>query len=59
MQGYAFQIALLYEAVLRDARIVEVPVEFVERTRGDSKPGFSDIVEFLQSALWMRFRSSA
>ncbi|MDJ0738253.1 MAG: glycosyltransferase family 2 protein [Gammaproteobacteria bacterium] len=59
VQGYAFQIALLYEAVLRGARIVEVPVEFVERTRGDSKLGVSDIVEFLQSALWLRFRSSA
>ncbi len=59
VQGYAFQIALLYEAVIRGARIVEVPVAFVDRSAGESKLGIADIVEFLKSALWLRFRSSA
>lgn len=58
VQGYAFQIALLYEAVIRKARIVEVPVDFIDRREGESKLGLDDILEFLQSALWLRFRSS-
>lgn len=58
VQGYAFQIALLYEAVIRKARIVEIPVDFIDRTEGESKLGISDIIEFLKSALWLRFRSS-
>ncbi len=58
VQGYAFQIALLYEAVIRKAKIVEVPVDFIERREGQSKLGLDDILEFLQSALWLRFRSS-
>jgi dolichol-phosphate mannosyltransferase len=58
VQGYAFQVALLYEAVLRRANIVEVPVEFIERTEGQSKLGIDDIVEFIVNAWWIRFRSS-
>lgn len=58
VQGYAFQIALLYEAVIRGARIVEIPVAFVDRSVGDSKLGPVDIAEFLKCALWLRFRSS-
>jgi dolichol-phosphate mannosyltransferase len=57
-QGYVFQIVLLYEAVIRGAKIVEIPVDFVDRSAGESKLGIGDIVEFLKSALWLRFRSS-
>jgi dolichol-phosphate mannosyltransferase len=35
--GYAFLVELLYEAARRDARIVEVPIIFVERRQGASK----------------------
>jgi len=58
VQGYAFQVALLHEAVIRKANIREIPVEFVERTVGDSKLGLSDIIEFLTNACWIRFRNS-
>jgi dolichol-phosphate mannosyltransferase len=58
VQGYAFQIALLYEAVVRGARIVEIPVDFVDRSAGESKLGIADVVEFLKSAVWLRFGSS-
>jgi dolichol-phosphate mannosyltransferase len=58
VQGYAFQIALLYEAYIRDAKIVEVPVDFVDRHEGESKLGLSDIIEFVKSSAWLRFRSS-
>lgn len=58
VQGYAFQVALLFEAKLRGARIVEVPVDFIDRTKGVSKLGLSDIIEFIIHAWWLRFRSS-
>jgi len=58
VQGYAFQVALLHEAVSVDARIEEIPVEFVDRSAGDSKLGLSDIVEFIINAWWIRFRRS-
>jgi len=58
VQGYAFQIALLYEAYIRNAKIVEVPVDFVDRHEGESKLGLGDIIEFVKSAAWLRFRSS-
>ena len=59
VQGYAFQIALLYEARLQGARIAEVPVHFVDRTAGESKLGMKDLVEFGLNVWWLRLRSSA
>ena len=58
VQGYAFQVALLYEAVIRKARFKEVPVNFIDRTDGESKLGIKDIIEFVMNAWWLRFRSS-
>ncbi|HSC90007.1 MAG TPA: glycosyltransferase family 2 protein [Polyangiaceae bacterium] len=59
VQGYAFQVALLHALVTRGARTVEIPVEFIDRTAGESKLGLSDIVEFIANAWWIRVRSSA
>jgi|SRR6516164_8233442 dolichol-phosphate mannosyltransferase len=58
VQGYAFQIALLHAAVVRGATVLELPVEFVDRTVGESKLGIKDIVEFLVNAAAIRFQSS-
>ncbi len=58
VQGYAFQIALLHEALMNQARVREVPVEFVDRTRGETKLGLSDIAEFMLNAWWIRFERS-
>jgi dolichol-phosphate mannosyltransferase len=58
VQGYAFQIALLHAAVTGGAKVVELPVHFEDRTIGESKLGFSDIIEFFRSAAWIRFQSS-
>jgi dolichol-phosphate mannosyltransferase len=58
VQGYAFQVALLHAAVLRGATVRELPVEFVDRTVGESKLGIKDIVEFLLSAAAIRLQSS-
>jgi dolichol-phosphate mannosyltransferase len=59
VQGYAFQVALLFEAMIHNAKIVEIPVDFVERVEGESKLGISDIIEFIANAWWLRLRASA
>lgn len=57
VQGYAFQVALLHEALSFEANIKEIPVDFIDRSQGESKLGLSDIVEFIINAWWIRFRS--
>jgi dolichol-phosphate mannosyltransferase len=46
--GYCFQVDLAWRAVLAGLRVVEVPIEFVERARGASKMNGSIVRE----ALW-------
>ena len=58
VQGYAFQVALLHAAVVAGARIVEVPVDFIDRERGLSKLGARDVLEFILNAWWIRFNNS-
>ena len=58
VKGYAFQISLLHEAILNHAKVREIPVEFVDRKRGETKLGLSDIVEFMLNAWWIRFERS-
>ena len=58
VQGYAFQVALLHKAVSLGAKIKEVPVDFIDRTEGESKLGISDIIEFIVNAWWIRLHSS-
>lgn len=57
VKGYAFQVALLHQAVVLQAKIVEIPVDFIDRTQGESKLGLQDIVEFILNAWWIRFDS--
>lgn len=57
VQGYAFQVALLHAAVVDGAKVVEVPVDFIDRTQGESKLGLSDILEFVRNAWWIRLQS--
>lgn len=56
--GYAFQIALLNKANLLRAKIIEVPVIFIDRKRGETKLGLSDILEFMKNAWWIRLENS-
>jgi len=58
VQGYAFQVALLHAAVSANARVVEIPVDFIERTAGMSKLGIRDIAEFITNVWWLRFQAS-
>ena len=52
------QVALLHEAVSLGAKIEEIPVDFIDRTAGESKLGISDIIEFIVNAWWIRLHSS-
>jgi dolichol-phosphate mannosyltransferase len=55
VQGYAFQVALLHAAITEKAKVIEVPVDFIDRAQGESKLGLKDIVEFILNAWWIRF----
>jgi len=58
VRGYAFQISLLHEAIVNGAMVREIPVHFVDRERGITKMGISDISEFMLNAWWIRFERS-
>ncbi|MET9804308.1 polyprenol monophosphomannose synthase [Streptomyces sp. NPDC006368] len=47
-QGYCFQVDLAWRTVKSGFRVVEVPITFVERERGDSKMSRAIVIE----ALW-------
>ena len=47
-EGYCFQVDLAWQTVLAGFRVVEVPITFVERTRGYSKMSRAIVAE----ALW-------
>lgn len=52
-QGYCFQVDLTLRALDRGLRVVEVPIEFVEREFGDSKMSRSIVIEALiRTTLW-------
>lgn len=55
VKGYAFQMSLLHEAKLEDARFKEIPIHFTDRVRGESKIRIKDITEFMTSAFSIRF----
>ena len=58
VQGYAFQIALLNQAMLNQAVIREIPVDFIDRERGATKLGLADVIEFVINVWWIRFQAS-
>jgi dolichol-phosphate mannosyltransferase len=58
VQGYAFQISLLQRAMAEGAVIREVPVDFIDRTMGESKLSLSDVTEFILAAASIRLQSS-
>lgn len=56
-EGYAFQLELLYyiERIARK-KVIEVPILFTDRVRGQSKLGIGDIMEFAAQVLLLFFR---
>ncbi len=52
-QGYCFQIDMLWKAYTAGLRIAEVPIEFVERTHGESKMSSGIVREaILRVTVW-------
>lgn len=50
--GYCFQADLAWRAVTAGLRVTEVPIEFVERVRGESKMSPDVAVESLRRITW-------
>ena len=46
-EGYGFQIEMTYRAAQAGASIVEVPIDFVDRTLGESKMSSEIVIEAL------------
>jgi len=54
--GYGFQIEMTYRVAQRGGRIVEVPIDFVDRTLGTSKMSSNIVVEALMLVTWWGIR---
>ncbi len=54
--GYAFQIEMKYKAYLSKFKIIEVPVIFTDRTRGESKMSSGIISEAIFGVISMRIK---
>jgi len=54
--GYAFQIEMKYRAYVRKSNIVEVPIIFTDRTRGQSKMSNAIIKEAVFGVIALRLR---
>ena len=54
VQGYAFQVALLHRLIESGANVVEQPIYFRDRERGQTKLGVRDLIEFFYSVWWLR-----
>jgi dolichol-phosphate mannosyltransferase len=55
-KGYTFQISFLYFARKADAKVAEVPIDFVDRTHGKSKLGFEYVKYTLLFIISMRIK---
>lgn len=54
--GYAFQIEMKYRAYVQKLKIVEVPIIFTDRTKGESKMSGSIIREAVFGVILLRIR---
>lgn len=54
--GYVFQAELAHRTLAAGLRVVEVPIEFVERERGESKMSRAVAVESLRRITWWGLR---
>ena len=55
--GYAFQIEMKFKAYLNQFKIIEVPVIFTDRTKGESKLSSGIISEAIFGVITMKFKS--
>ena len=57
-RGYAFLTTLLYELITQGAKVKEIPLVFYDRKFGETKLQTRDVIEFIQNAVRIRFKSS-
>lgn len=55
--GYAFQIEMKYKSFLKDFKIKEVPIIFIDRAKGKSKMNRSIIKEAIWGVIAMKLRN--
>ena len=55
--GYAFQIEMKFKAYLNQFKILEIPVIFTDRTKGESKLSSGIISEAIFGVISMKFKS--
>ena len=58
VQGYSFQMNLLYNAAQNGANVHEVPINFIDRQFGKSKISVKDIKEFILNAFLLRLEGT-
>lgn len=54
--GYAFQIEMKYRTFIHDFKIIEVPIIFTDRTKGESKMSNAIIKEAILGVIMLRVR---
>ncbi len=54
--GYGFQVEMAYRVLASGGRIVEVPISFTDRVRGESKMSSRIVVEALVLGTWWAIR---
>ena len=55
--GYAFQIEMKYKSFLKNFKIKEVPIIFIDRAKGKSKMNGSIIKEAIWGVIAMKLRN--
>jgi dolichol-phosphate mannosyltransferase len=55
--GYSFQVEILYRAIQAKAKIIEIPIIFVNRHEGKSKLSFHELLQFGLTVIKLRFFS--
>ena len=56
-RGYVFQVELLHRLLSCGARVVEEPIHFRDRERGETKLGMFNMLEFFFNVLLLRLRN--
>lgn len=56
VNGYAFQMNILYECVHVGAKTYEIPINFIDRVKGKSKLSINDVKEFMINSFKLFFR---
>tara|TARA_S200000501_G_scaffold188871_1_gene177660 strand:+ start:126 stop:848 length:723 start_codon:yes stop_codon:yes gene_type:complete len=54
--GYGFQVEMAYRVITSGGRIVEIPISFTDRVRGESKMSSRIVVEALVLVTWWAIR---